>query len=88
MVSSDLAIGSPFNIARTISLNNMAFPSISFGIYHFPPERAPLIAACEVRNHLAGKTSIEFVAFDSHMFGILSTCTKQGGRNDNRKRRN
>ena len=69
----------PLNLARAHSLSNMAFPSISFGIYHFPPERAPLIATCEVRNHLAGKTSIEFVAFDSHMFGILSTYTKQGG---------
>lgn len=60
----------------------MAFPSISCGIYHFPPERATLIAAREVGNHLAGETnvhSITLVAFDNRMFEILSTCIKQGG---------
>ena len=76
----------PLNLASPNSLTKMGFPSISFGIYHFLPERVPLITACEVRNHLTGKISIRLVTFDSHMFGILSTCIKQGGRNDSRKR--
>lgn len=70
------------NLATAHSLGSLAFPSISCGIYHFPPERASLIAAREVRNHLAGETSVHsvtLVAFDNHMFEILSACIKQGG---------
>jgi len=69
------------NLARARALGSLAFPSISCGIYHFPPERASLIAAREVRNHLAQETTIHtvtLVAFDEDMFEILNTCIQQG----------
>jgi len=69
------------NLANAHALASVAFPSISCGIYHFPPERASLIAAREVRNHLARETSVHsvtLVAFDDTMFEILNTCIQRG----------
>lgn len=68
------------NLASAHALGSVAFPSISCGIYHFPPERASLIAVREVRNHLARETSVHsvtLVAFDDTMFEILSTCIQR-----------
>ena len=69
------------NLANARGLGSIAFPCISCGIYHFPPERASLIAVREVRNHLAGQTSVHsvtLVAFDDALFETLKTCIRQG----------
>ena len=60
-------------IAAERGLKTMAFPAISTGVYHFPPERACRIAVETVREFLAGHPAIEkvsFVCFDTLTFGL------------------
>ena len=63
----DAALASCYRTALAIAgergLRSIAFPAISTGIYGFPLERATRIAVAEVRAVLAGKTSVERVAF-------------------------
>ena len=64
------------------SLNTIAFPAISTGVYHFPRERACRIAVATVGEFLACDTTIEkviFVCFDADTYSLyvkqLSTET-------------
>ena len=68
------------SLAKAHSLATIAFPSISCGVYRFPPERASAIAVREVREHLAGDTSVRsaaLVAFDAAMFEVLSAALQE-----------
>ena len=49
-------------LAREHDCKSIAFPAISTGIYHFPPERAAQIAVASVREHLSG-SGVEQVVF-------------------------
>lgn len=58
------------NLVRSI-----AFPSISCGVFRFPPARAAAIAARTIRRQAPSLLSVEqvtLVAFDSAMRGILT----------------
>ncbi len=58
-------------IAIENKIRTIAFPAISTGIYHFPPERATKIAVREVKNFLSKNDEIKqvtFVCFDDHTF--------------------
>ena len=52
-------------LAQQYSLNTVAFPAISTGVYAFPLERATRIAVTEVRRFLEGDDSLEQVVLVS-----------------------
>jgi O-acetyl-ADP-ribose deacetylase (regulator of RNase III) len=52
-----------FRIAREKSLNTLAFPAISCGVYGYPIDRAVEIAVRETRSELAANPDIERVIF-------------------------
>jgi O-acetyl-ADP-ribose deacetylase (regulator of RNase III) len=61
-------------LAAQHAITTIAFPAISCGLYDFPADRACTIAVREVRQHLAGKTSVQkvvLVAFDVGMRQLL-----------------
>lgn len=58
------------------NVKTIAFPAISTGVYHFPPERAAKIAITEVQKFLEKENSIEkvvFVCFDDRTYEIYKT---------------
>lgn len=62
-------------IAVENKIKTIAFPAISTGVYHFPPERAAKIALSEVKNFLDKNDSIEkvvFVCFDNKNYEIYN----------------
>jgi O-acetyl-ADP-ribose deacetylase (regulator of RNase III) len=68
-------------LAAAHSLRSVAFPSISCGVYGYPPDRASAIAVQQIRDHLAGETtvvSVVLVAFDAEMRAILETALEVG----------
>lgn len=61
------------NLASENNIKTIAFPAISTGVYHFPPERATKIAISEVKKFLERNDSIEkviFVCFDEETYKI------------------
>ena len=61
-------------LAEQHSLQSIAFPAISCGIFRFPVRRASAIAVREIREHLANARSIStvvLVAFDATTFEVL-----------------
>lgn len=61
-------------LAEQYSLQSVAFPAISCGVFRFPVERASAIAVREIRQQLNRAQSISMVllvAFNSAMFEIL-----------------
>jgi len=64
---------SALGLAREHALRSLAFPSISCGVYRFPPERASRIAVRTLREHLpdSGVERVVLVAFDRAMLGVL-----------------
>ena len=63
-----------FALAAENGVRTIAFPAISCGVYHFPPDRAASIAVREIRSHLAEPAAVErviLVAFDAALFAIL-----------------
>jgi O-acetyl-ADP-ribose deacetylase len=59
-------------LAREHKVASIAFPAISTGVYHFPPERAAEIAIGAVREHVAqsGVSTVQFVCFNSATLDI------------------
>jgi O-acetyl-ADP-ribose deacetylase len=59
-------------LAREHTVQSIAFPAISTGVYHFPAERAAQIALATVREHLYGSPveRVEFVCFGTDTFAI------------------
>lgn len=57
------------SIAAELSLNSIAFPAISCGVYRYPPEQAVGIAAQTCRAH-AGSIRVTFVCFDDAMLQL------------------
>lgn len=68
-------------LAAQHAITSIAFPAISCGVYRFPPERACAIAVREIREHLAGPTTLTrviLVAFDHTMHELLRAATADG----------
>ncbi|MBN1348661.1 O-acetyl-ADP-ribose deacetylase [candidate division KSB1 bacterium] len=66
-------------LALENGIKTIAFPSISTGIYRFPPERAARIAAAEVIRFLEKERAIEkviFVCFGEQMYKIYESVLK------------
>ena len=57
------------SIAAELSLNSIAFPAISCGVYRYPPEQAVSIAVQTCRAH-AGSIRVTFVCFDDAMLQL------------------
>jgi len=67
-------------LASAHGITSVAFPSISCGVYRFPPGRAARIAIREVRAHLATESSVVevvLVAFDARMLAVLEGVAAQ-----------
>jgi len=50
-------------LARSNKLHSIAFPSISTGVYHFPPDRAAKIAVSTIANETNAGTAIGHIIF-------------------------
>lgn len=59
-------------LAREHSVKSIAFPAISTGVYHFPPERAARIAIQTVRQYIedSGVQVVNFVCFNAETQSI------------------
>ena len=57
------------SIAAELSLNSIAFPALSCGVYRYPPEQAVSIATQTCRAH-AGSIRVTFVCFDDAMLQL------------------
>ena len=57
------------SIAAELSLNSIAFPAISCGVYRYPPEQAVGIATQTCHAH-AGSIRVTFVCFDDAMLQL------------------
>jgi len=59
-------------IAKQHQAHSIAFPAISTGVYHFPPERAARIAIDTVRKNVdsSGVKVVQFVCFGPEMLSI------------------
>lgn len=57
------------SIAAELSLNSIAFPAISCGVYRYPPEQAVGIATQTCRAH-ARSIRVTFVCFDDAMLQL------------------
>jgi len=61
-------------LAREYSVESIAFPAISCGVYGFPPRRAARIAVStisECMSHENAVVSVLLLAFEKDMYGIL-----------------
>ena len=63
------------SLTRALELNcrTVAFPAISTGVYHYPPQEAAAIAVAECRRFLMEHPDgpeITFVCFSGHMAAI------------------
>jgi len=66
------------SLADQYSLQSIAFPAISCGVFRFPVRRASTIAVREIRHHIAQSKSIStviLVAFDSALHDALRIAT-------------
>ena len=68
------------NLAFKNGLTTMAFPNISTGIYHFPKDKAAVIAINAVKNHIHANNfdSIIFVCFDEENYTIYNELLNNG----------
>jgi O-acetyl-ADP-ribose deacetylase (regulator of RNase III) len=69
-----------FHAAESHSVQAIAFPAISCGVYRFPVRRASSIAVREIREHLTRARSIStvfLVAFDAAMFEVLNEAAAE-----------
>jgi O-acetyl-ADP-ribose deacetylase (regulator of RNase III) len=62
-------------LAREHNVKSIAFPAISTGIYHFPPDRAARIAVATVREAIAdsGVEQVIFCCFNEEAENIYRT---------------
>jgi O-acetyl-ADP-ribose deacetylase len=66
-------------LAHEKGIKTIAFPNISTGVYHFPKEKAAIIALETVNEFLKKDTSIEkivFCTFDDENFNLYKTLLK------------
>jgi O-acetyl-ADP-ribose deacetylase len=63
-------------------VRSIAFPAISTGIYHFPPNRAARIAIDTVKEHFdaSGVEVVRFVCFDRQTFAIYEQVLAESPR--------
>lgn len=67
-------------LASEAGCRTVAFPSISTGVYHFPLEKASLIAVSAIRDYLAEHGEIEevrMVCFDERTKGYYDRALKE-----------
>jgi O-acetyl-ADP-ribose deacetylase (regulator of RNase III) len=67
------------NIAESLKLHTIAFPSISTGVYHYPKQRAAELAVDEVKLFIQHSENIQeviFVTFDDENYRIYSGLLK------------
>ena len=59
-------------LAKQHQVRSIAFPAISTGVYHFPPNRAARIAIQTVREHVgrSGVEVVQFVCFSAETLAI------------------
>lgn len=71
-------------LAREHGCRSIAFPAISTGIYHFPPERAAKIAVATVREALPGSgvERVVFCCFNEQTEAIYRGLLEPGGSSD------
>lgn len=70
------------SLARSLELRcrTVAFPAISTGVYHYPPQEAAAIAVAECRRFLTehpDSPEITFVCFSAHMAAIYRQLLDQ-----------
>ena len=77
-------LASCYRSCLTLALENgcrtVAFPAISTGVYHYPPQEAAAIAVAECRRFLTEHPDgpeITFVCFSSHMAAIYRQLLDQ-----------
>ena len=67
-------------IAEQLGVKSIAFPNISTGIYHYPKDKAAIVAVETVRNYVSNtNTAIEqvvFVCFDEENYKIYEEILK------------
>jgi O-acetyl-ADP-ribose deacetylase len=61
-------------IAAVQRVTSIAFPSISCGVYGFPPDRAARIAVRAIRDRGTWFSEITLVAFDAAMHSVLDSA--------------
>lgn len=69
-------------VARDNGISSVAFPSISTGLYRFPPEEAVSIAVAEVKQFLENNllpTEVTFVTYDEDVFMIYKKHLEDEG---------
>jgi O-acetyl-ADP-ribose deacetylase (regulator of RNase III) len=66
-------------LAAEHKVRSIAFPAISTGIYHFPPERAARIAIDTVKAHVdaSGVEQVNFACFNEETLGIYTQLLSQ-----------
>lgn len=57
-------------LADELGARSIAFPAISTGVYHFPPERAARIAVETIRGTATRVELVRLVAFDDRTLGL------------------
>jgi O-acetyl-ADP-ribose deacetylase len=62
------------NLASSINISSIAFPCISTGIYHFPPDKAAEIAITQVSAFLKHHPdfTVIFVTFDDYSYNTYN----------------
>ncbi len=66
-------------LAAKNNIKSIAFPNISTGIYHFPKQKAAMIAFNTVKEFMFDNTVIEdiyFVCFDEENYSIYQSLTE------------
>jgi O-acetyl-ADP-ribose deacetylase len=68
-------------LARKHSVQSIAFPAISTGVYRFPLERAARIAVKTVKHHVesSGVAEVYFVCFDAGTLSIYEGILSEKG---------
>lgn len=69
-----------FRLAEQNNIKTIAFPAISTGVYHFPPDRASKIAITETKRFLKKNNSIQkvtFVCFDTHNYNCYKNAIRE-----------
>jgi len=69
------------SLAEQYSVQSIAFPAISCGVFRFPVRQAAAIAVREIREHLARSNAIStviLVAFDAPIYEALRMATDAG----------
>ena len=72
---------SVLSLASEYAIESIAFPAISCGVYHFPPQRAAEISVRAIVDFLSQETSVvqvKLVSFGNEMYRVLSDALESG----------